>query len=120
VLNRFLMGLKKAMEERQEQIEEEIRRVRLPRDKQVIGIVVQRLGGSRMTVRCLDGKTRVCRIPGRMKRKLWVREGDVLLVEPWEFASDDKGDVVFKYRPTQVDYLKKKGYLKGIEDTGEF
>lgn len=113
------MGLKKAMEEQQEQIEEDLRRVRLPRDRQVIGIVEQRLGGSRMSVRCLDGKTRICRIPGRMKRKLWVREGDVLLVEPWEFA-DDKGDVVFKYRPTQVDFLKKKGYLKGIEEMGEF
>lgn len=114
------MGLKKQQEEKQEALEEEIRRVRLPRDKQVIGIVEQRLGGSRMDVRCLDGKKRVCRIPGRMKRKLWVREGDVLLVEPWEFDSDTKGDVVFKYRPTQVDFLKKKGYLKGIEDTAEF
>lgn len=114
------MGLKKAMEERQAEIEEEIRRVRLPRDKQVIGIVEQRLGGSRMHVRCLDGKTRICRIPGRMKRKLWVREGDVLLVEPWELGEDDKGDIVFKYRPSQIDYLKKKGYLKQLESSEEF
>jgi len=114
------MGIKKAMEERQAEIDEEIRRVRLPRDKQVIGIVEQRLGGSRMYVRCLDGKTRTCRIPGRMKRKLWVREGDVLLVEPWEFAQDDKGDIVFKYRPSQIDYLKKRGYLKQLESSEEF
>lgn len=114
------MGIKKAMEEQQAEIEEEIRRVRLPRDKQVIGIVEQRLGGSRMYVRCLDGKTRTCRIPGRMKRKLWVREGDVLLVEPWEFAQDDKGDIVFKYRPSQIDYLKKRGYLKQLESSEEF
>jgi len=114
------MGLKKAMEEQQAEIEEELRRVRLPRDKQVIGIVEQRLGGSRMHVRCLDGKTRICRIPGRMKRKLWVREGDVLLIEPWEFGQDDKGDVIFKYRPSQIDYLKKKGYLKQLESSEEF
>jgi translation initiation factor 1A len=114
------MGLKKAMEEQQAEIEEELRRVRLPRDKQVIGIVEQRLGGSRMNVRCLDGKTRICRIPGRMKRKLWVREGDVLLIEPWEFGQDDKGDVIFKYRPSQIDYLKKKGYLKQLESSEEF
>ena len=114
------MGLKKQMEEEQEQLEEELRRVRLPRDGQALGIVVQRLGGSRMTVRCLDGKTRICRIPGRMKRKLWVREGDVLLVEPWELSKDDKGDIVFKYKPSQVDYLKKKGYLKALETSEEF
>ncbi len=116
----YLMGLKKAMEEKQAEIEEEIRRVRLPRDNQVIGIVEQRLGGSRMNVRCLDGKTRNCRIPGRMKRKLWVREGDLLLIEPWEFAKDDKGDVVFKYRQSQIDYLKKKGYLKQLDSSEEF
>lgn len=114
------MGIKKAMEERQAEIEEEIRRVRLPRENQVIGIVEQRVGGSRMYVRCLDGKTRICRIPGRMKRKLWVRENDVLLVEPWELSSDDKGDIVFKYRPSQIDYLKKKGYLKQLESSEEF
>ena len=100
--------------------EEIITSVRLPRNNEVFGILDRRLGGSRCNVRCLDGKTRICRIPGRMKRKLWVREGDLLLVEPCEFAFDDKGDVVFKYRPTQVDFLKRKGYLKGIEDNAEF
>ncbi|MEK6934431.1 MAG: translation initiation factor eIF-1A [Nanoarchaeota archaeon] len=97
----------------QEQIE--IRRTKLPRDNQVIGILESRLGGSRMKVRGMDGKTRVCRVPGRLKRKLWVREGDVLLIEPWEFGGDDKGDVIFKYRPSQVSWLKKNGYLKQLE-----
>ena len=55
----------------------DIRRVKLPRGRQTLGILEQRLGGSRMRVRCLDGKSRICRIPGRLKRSLWVREGDV-------------------------------------------
>jgi translation initiation factor 1A len=114
------MGIKKQQEEEQERIDEEIRRVRLPRDGQVLGIVDTRLGGSRMKVVCLDGKTRVCRIPGRLKRKLWVREGDVLLIEPWDLSSEDKGDVIFKYKPTQVDFLKKKGLLKQIDEAEEF
>ena len=63
--------------------EEFLGRVKLPRDKETFGVLDQRLGGSRMRVRCLDGKTRICRVPGRLKRKLWVREGDVLLFEPW-------------------------------------
>ena len=101
-----------------EQPEQEIR-VKLPRGKQVFGVIEQRLGGSRMRVKCLDGKIRICRIPGRLKRKLWIREGDLLLIEPWEF-DNDKGDVIFKYQPNQVDWLKKKGHLKEIENLEEF
>ena len=51
-------------------------RVRTPRGKEVLGIVEQRVGGNRMLVKCFDGKTRNCRIPGRLRRKLWIREGD--------------------------------------------
>ncbi|MBI4140517.1 translation initiation factor IF-1A, partial [Candidatus Woesearchaeota archaeon] len=74
-----------------------------------------RVGGSRMKVKCMDGKVRICRIPGRLKRKLWVRDGDVLLIEPWELSGDEKGDVIFKYKSIQVDVLKNKGFLKALE-----
>lgn len=111
---------KREEQEKQEQIQQDISRVKLPRGTQVLGLVETRLGGSRMRVRCLDSKVRICRIPGRMKRKLWVREGDTVLVEPWELGGDEKGDVIFKYRPTQVEYLKRKGILKQSQDTQEF
>ena len=100
--------------------EEEIRRVKIPRGKEVIGILDQRLGASRMRVKCLDKKTRICRIPGKLKRKLWVREGDLVLVEPWEFGGDAKGDIIFKYKQTQVAWLQKNGYLKKLEELEEF
>ena len=92
----------------------------MPKEGEVLGICEQRVGGSRMRVRCLDGKTRICRIPGRLKRRLWVREGDVLLIEPWGMGGDQKGDVIFKYKPIQVNFLKKKGLLKGLEESEEF
>jgi len=98
----------------------EVGRVKLPREKQTFGILEQRLGGSRMRVRCLDGKIRICRVPGRLKKKLWVREGDVLLIEPWELGGDEKGDVIFKYKPNQVDWLRRKGYLEKLEQFEEF
>lgn len=100
--------------------EEQIGRVKLPHGRETFGILEQRLGGSRMRVRCMDGKTRICRVPGRLKKKLWVREGDVLLIEPWELGGDEKGDVIFKYKPNQVDWLKNKGYLKELENVEEF
>jgi len=102
-----------------ESAESQISRIKLPRGRQTFGIVEQRLGASRMKVRCLDGKTRICRIPGRLKRSLWVREGNIVIVEPWEF-SDDKGDIMYKYTPTQVGYLKSKGHLKRLEEVQEF
>ena len=113
------MGRKKEEHARAEQEQLEISRTKLPRGREVFGVVEQRLGGSRMYIKCLDGKTRVCRIPGRLKRRLWVRESDIVIVEPWEYDAD-KGDILFKYRPTQVDYIKRKGYLKGIEESEEF
>ncbi|MFA6889308.1 MAG: translation initiation factor eIF-1A [Candidatus Woesearchaeota archaeon] len=104
-----------------EEIEQmEIRRTVMPKGREVFGILEQRLGGSRNKVRCLDGKTRICRIPGRLKRKLWVREGDLLLVEPWELSGDEKGDIIYKYKPSQMMHLKRIGVLKSMDEFGEF
>ena len=114
------MSSKKKAKEAEEKRLMEIRRVRLPRGDQTFGIVERRLGGSRMRVICLDGKNRICRIPGRLKRRLWVREGDILLIQPWEFSGDKKGDILFKYRYSQIDWLKQKGYLKKLDELEEF
>ena len=98
-----------------EQPQQEFVRVKLPRGREVLGIIEQRVGARRMAVKCIDGKSRNCRVPGRLKRKLWLREGDIIIVEPWEF-DDEKGDVLFKYNPSQIEWLKRKGYLKQIEN----
>ncbi len=97
--------------------EQQVIRVRLPQKNEVLGIVQQRLGGSRMRVRCLDGKERICRIPGRLRRALWVRENNIVLVEPWELGGDEKGDIIYKYQgKAEADFLRKKGYLKNLEE----
>ena len=90
-------------------------RVRLPRGKEILGVIEQRYGGAKMAVKCADGKTRNCRVPGRLRRRLWTREGDIILIEPWEF-DNDRGDVLFKYNPSQVQWLKRQGHLKNIVD----
>jgi translation initiation factor 1A len=110
----------KEEQERIDALQEEIRRIKLPRNGQVIGLLDRRLGGSRCYVRCMDGKTRNCRIPGRLKRSLWVREGDIILVEPWELEGDEKGDIVFKYSKAQVDMLNKRGHLKSLDGFSNF
>jgi translation initiation factor 1A len=114
------MSRKKEEEAKQEELQQELSRVMMPRNNQTFGVLEQRLGGSRNKVRCFDGKTRVCRIPGRLKRKLWVREGDLVLIEPWELSGDGKGDVIFKYKKSQIDYLQRKGLLKQMQEFDEF
>ena len=91
--------------------------VKLPQDREVIGIITQRCGGSRMMVSCMDGKTRNCKVPGRKRRGLWLREGAAVIIEPWEF-DEDKGDVLFKYTPNQVVKLQRMGKLDS--GTSEF
>lgn len=89
----------------------EVFRVRTPRGKEVIGVVEQRFGGAKMMIKCMDGKSRNCRVPGRYRRALWIREGDIVLVEPWEF-DDTKGDIIYKYSNAAIQWLEKKGFLK--------
>ncbi len=108
-MNNFYGEEKKNVENNQE---EPIKiRVKLPRGREVIGIITQRLGGNKMMVSCVDGKSRNSRVPGRLKRRLWLRPNDIVIVEPWEL-DDNKADVLFKYNPTQVGWLKKQGHLE--------
>lgn len=86
-------------------------RVKMPRDKEVIGIITQRVGAGRMMISCMDGKTRNCKVPGRLRRELWLREGDVVIVSPWEFEPDARGDILFKYSKAAIEKLKKDGML---------
>jgi len=90
-------------------------RVRTPRQGEVIGIVEQRVGANRMVVKCLDDKERNCRIPGSLRRGLWIRPGDIVIVRPWEFEGDKRGDLILKYTPAQVEWLKRKGFLKEVQ-----
>ncbi len=91
--------------------EEERRRLRLPREGEVLGVVLGLMGGSRMKVACKDDKERMCRVPGKLKNRIWVREGDVVIVKPFEIQGDTKGNVIWRYFPMQARILKEEGYI---------
>jgi len=91
--------------------EEEIRDMVLPVANDVLGIATKLLGFDRVLVKCQDGHERLCRIRGKMKRRVWVRERDVVLVSPWDFQSDKRGDVFWRYTRAQAEWLRKNGYL---------
>ena len=87
-------------------------RVKMPNKKvnEMFALASQILGGRRVTVLCADGETRMARIPGKMRRRQWVREGDLIIVWPWDFQ-DSKADVKHRYTKTQAMYLSRKGVL---------
>ena len=87
-------------------------RVKMPnkRVNEMFALAEQILGGRRVTVLCADGETRMARIPGKMRRRQWVRDGDLIIVWPWDFQ-DAKADVKHRYTKTQAMYLSRKGVL---------
>ena len=87
-------------------------RVKMPNKKinEMFALAEQILGGRRVTVLCADGETRMARIPGKMRRRQWVRDGDLIIVWPWDFQ-DAKADVKHRYTKTQAMYLSRKGVL---------
>ena len=100
------------MGKRKVKSEHNLQRMVLPSQYDVLGIAVKMLGSERLMVKCQDGKERLCRIRGKLKRRVWVREGDVVLVSPWDFQADTRGDIFWRYRRNQVEWLRSHGYLK--------
>ena len=82
-----------------------------PNKNDILGIVINNYGQTRMNIKCQDGETRICRVRGKMKKRVWVREGDVVLISPWDFQSDEKGDIIFRYTRNQASLLRNRGYL---------
>jgi len=83
----------------------------LPSENDVLGIAIKMLGGDRILVKCQDGKERLCRVRGKLKRRVWIRDGDIVLVSPWDFQSESRGDIFWRYRKNQSDWLRKNSYL---------
>ncbi len=92
-------------------------RVKVPNERvnEMFAIAEQILGGRRLRAICADGEERITRIPGKMRRRQWVREGDLIIIQPWDFQPS-KADVKMRYTKTQALYLSRKGVLPEIVD----
>jgi len=85
-----------------------LRRMVLPSKNSLLGIAVKFLGGERIIVKCQNGKERLCRILGKLKRRVSTREDNIVLVSPRGFQSDIRGDISGGYRKNQSDWLRNK------------
>jgi translation initiation factor 1A len=85
--------------------EKEKRELIFKEDGQEYGQVQRMLGNGRCEVSCFDGTKRLCHIRGKMRKKVWVNQGDIVLVSLRDFQ-DEKGDIIVKYMPDEARNLK--------------
>ncbi len=84
------------------------KKTRLPTKDEQFAVVIEMSGGSRMKAMCEDGNTRMVRIGGKLKKRMWCRENDLILVKPWVIQGEHKADLVYRYLPTERNWIIKK------------
>lgn len=90
--------------------EEEIKDMVLPVANNVLAVATRLLGFDEVLMKCQDGHERLCRIRGKMKKRVWIRIGDAVLISPWDFQAHKHGGVIWHYRKSQTEWLRKNGY----------
>ena len=88
--------------------------VRRPWTGEVLGKVIEFLGGDRLRADCEDDKERICRIRGKIRKRKWIRVGNIVLIVPWVVQGDTHGDVKWVYKRNQAEWLKQHGFLKRL------
>jgi len=90
-------------------------RFKLPHARygQMYAVAEQELGGSRFRVICADGISRMARIPGKYKRRMWIKTGELLIITPWDIQNE-KCDIVYRYSSAQYNYLQRKKILPAV------
>jgi translation initiation factor 1A len=88
------------------------KRLRAPnsKDLEMYGKVIQLMGVNNIKIMCADGLERICRIPGKMFKHIWIKPNDVVIVKLWDFQPS-KADVVWRYLGFQRNQLERKGEL---------
>ena len=84
---------------------------KLPSGNMQFAVIREFNGGSRFTALCEDGKNRMVRIPGKLKRRMWCRVNDLILIKPWVVQSDRKSDLVYRYLPAERNWLYKRNMV---------
>lgn len=71
---------------------------------------IKMLGSGQIQAYCMDGKTRLCHVRGKMAKKVWVNQGDIILIGLRDYQ-DSKADIIGRYTPEEARQLHKLGEL---------
>ena len=86
----------------------------MPHEGELFGRVIKLVGGDNIIVKSNDGKVRTCRIRGKIKRRMWIRDNDLVLIAPCYFQSD-KAYIIWRYISKNKKKLDTEGYLEGLK-----
>ncbi|KAJ9108563.1 hypothetical protein QFC19_002279 [Naganishia cerealis] len=90
--------------------DDEKRELVFKEDGQEYAQVTKMLGNGRLEAQCFDGEKRLAHIRGKMRKKVWINQGDIILISLRDFQ-DDKADVIVKYTVEEARNLKQYGEL---------
>ncbi|XP_052811677.1 eukaryotic translation initiation factor 1A, X-chromosomal-like [Mya arenaria] len=90
--------------------EKEKRELVFKEDGQEYAQVSKMLGNGRLEAMCFDGVKRLCHIRGKLRKKVWINSGDIILLGLRDYQ-DAKADVILKYTPDEARNLKTYGEL---------
>ena len=100
------MGKRKVLNESQ------LKEIRLPEEGELLGRVIKLLGSDQVLVKCTDDITRRGRIRGKLKRRIWIRDNDMVIIAPWDFKPTERGDIIWRFILGQVKWLRNNGHLQ--------
>jgi len=90
--------------------ETERRELVFKEDGQEYAQVLKMLGNGRLEAFCFDGTKRLCHIRGKLRKKVWINTGDIILLGLRDYQ-DAKADVILKYTSDEARNLKAYGEL---------
>ena len=98
-------------------------KIKMPYRKngEMFGRVVDVYGQERMQVFCEDGKHRIGRIRGKIKKRVWIRVGDLVVINPWDFETEVQGklekcEISWRYLKHEISWLTRRNRLPEILD----
>ena len=91
--------------------ESALKEIRLPEEGELLGRVMKLLGSDQVLVKCTDDITRRGRIRAKLKRRIWIRDHDIVIIAPWDFKYDERGDIIWRFTLSQVDWLKDNKHI---------
>jgi translation initiation factor 1A len=98
-------------------------RIKMPNKRmgETMGRVVSILGNDRMEIFAEDEKHYIGRIRGKIKKRVWIRQGDLVIINPWDWeteSKDGKGkcEITWRYTKSEISWLSRNNRIPSILD----